>query len=194
MMRTLRASSIGLVAGLTMTLAVAKPVSADANELTRTTLDFSDWIALDLGFEGFKALLPGKPDHGIEKTQTILGTVVASRYVYETATEHFAVERHELPRLSRMLATAGLILDKTKEGILTDREADEISYEEETSSEHPMRVLHYRSRDGRSPVELTHIYLVGRDIYLITAETQESEESKAAAEHFFDSFQLVERD
>ena len=32
----------------------------------------------------FKALFPGKPDHGIEKTQTILGTVVASRYVYET--------------------------------------------------------------------------------------------------------------
>jgi hypothetical protein len=194
MMRTLRASSIGLVASLTIALSIAMPASADSNELALPALDFSEWIELDLDFEGFKALFPGKPDHGIEKTQTILGTVVASRYVYETPTEHYAVERHELPRLSRMLATAGLILDKTKEGILTDREADEVSYEEGTSSEYPMRVLGYRSRDGRSPVELTHIYLVGRDIYLITAESQESEESEAAARHFFESFELVERD
>lgn len=152
------------------------------------------WHPLELDAEGFGALFPGKPEHQLETTQTILGSIEARRYVYETADKFFSVERHELPRLSRILAPDSLILNRSKDGILSDREADEVSFEETESGEHPMGVLRYHTRDGSAAIEMAQIHLVGRNIYLVTAESGASEAERSVVRHFFDSFHLLEDD
>ena len=100
-MRTLRARSFALVARIVTTLVIASTAAVAADdEPALAAPDVSGWYELELEAEGFRALLPGEPAYDLEVFQTILGTVSASRYVYETATEHFAVERHRLPRLA----------------------------------------------------------------------------------------------
>lgn len=192
MIGTLRPCWLGVLASLA--IALAMPMQANASELPAPGAATIAWHAVELDVEGFSALFPGEPAHLLETTHTILGAVEASRYVYETADDFFSVERHQLPKLSRMLAPASLIIDRAKDGILSDREADEVSFERMSATEHPAGVLRYRTRQGSSAVEIAQIHLVGRNIYLVTAESGESEQERSVVERFMDSFRLLDGD
>ena len=181
-----------MLRALSLLLLVIPVVVAAEDPPPVTGASASVWVELAPESEGFKVQFPGEPGSKVEVNKRILGTVRASHHVYETAAEHFAVERHELPRMSRMFAPASLILDKTKDELMKGRQADEISYEKGPDTDHSMRIVIYRSRDGRSPVERSNLYLVGRILYVVTAESGESEEARDVARRFFDSFEILD--
>ncbi len=211
-MRTLRARAgqLGLVLATTMALAApgsspqasgtALPAPGSRDSETRAAPRAADspaptpaaWVEVEPPGEGFRAAFPGDPEHDVESSRTAIGKMTSSRYIYETPARHYSIERHRMPRLGRMLAPGSLILSRTRDSILDGRDAEEISYVAVPDGAHSMRVLRLRSRDGRSPFEQTRLFLVGRDIFLVTVETGEDEASQAAARRFFRSFRIRE--
>ena len=194
-MLCVRMTVLAIVVALVPAVGAAPALADDATPKAgaEANADSDAWTEVDRSKEGFRAEFPGEPERTVESFGTALGKIKASRFVWEDATEHFSVEHHLFPTLARALAPASLILSKTRDSILEGRDAEEISFEEIEGAAHPTRVLLLRSRDGRSPVERTVLTLVGRRLYMATAETGEDASALSRARHFFDAFEIQER-
>jgi hypothetical protein len=149
------------------------------------------WHDISDPSEGFAASFPAEPTRTTLTFKTLLGSIEATKYYVHVRGALFAVERHPLPRL-RFFAPSSLILDQAKKGVLNDRDAEQISYTEPEGSEHPQRVLVYRTRDSAFEAEEVRLHLRGRSLYLVTAETAQGEQDHATARRFLDSFRLLE--
>ena len=177
------ALALGLIAAVVLT---AAPVLGEDGLLSETAAPL--WHVLDGGL--FEADFPGVPIREIDENRTIVGTVRATRYVYRTAASLLMVEHHRLPRLGRALAPASLILDLTKDEVLTSRGAEALSFEEIPSEQGDARLLRYRKHEADPGEAKTSLHLIGRDLYLITAEAGRDEADRSMVRRFFESFRL----
>jgi len=149
------------------------------------------WHSITDPDEGFVAAFPAEPTKTSLTFKTLLGSIVATKYYVHVRGALFAVERHPLPRL-RFFAPSSLILDRAKKGVLSDRNAEQISFSKPEESSHPQRILVYRTHGTEFASEEVHLHLRGRSLYLVTAESGQGEGDPATARRFFDSFRLLE--
>jgi hypothetical protein len=142
--------------------------------------------------EGFSALFPAEPTETTVTSNTMLGSIVATKFFVRVRGALFAVERHRLPRLSAMIAPTRIVLDQTRRAILSNREAEQISYETPPDALHAQRILVYRSHETELVAEEVHLHLRGRNLYLVTAEAAAGDEDVERARRFLASFQLLD--
>jgi hypothetical protein len=181
-------------AGILLALSVCLIAGAAVGKDPLEAQPESGWRILTVDVDHFQALFPGKVHHVLETNETIAGSVKASRWVYRTANAFFAVERHQLPRVSTMFAPSRLIFSKAKDNILSTRNAVELSYGNLETSEQPARVLRYHDEGDESRVATTELYLLGRDLYLITAQPANGEDKPTVMRRFLESVKLLARD
>jgi hypothetical protein len=93
-----------------------------------------------------------------------------------------------------MFAPSRLIFGNVKDNILSTRNAVEVSYGELEASDQPARVLHYHDEGDEGRVATTELHLLGRDLYIITAQPAEGEDKPSVMRRFLESVKLLGRD
>jgi len=170
---------------------------AATNEATTTANEASDPFGgwRQLVAEGFRAWLP-RDETWIESgfRDTYAGVVQEKKYFARAEGRTFSVGQHMLPKLGRFFAPSGLILSHARKNVLLASDGRELSYRRTRIGDYPGALLTFAPKDDDASVEFTEVRLVlaGQRLYVLKASHPEPGADRSAADHFFESFEVLE--
>jgi hypothetical protein len=164
-------------------LAAASPASA-----------LDDWQRFDSEGGRFSIDMPAVPRTQEKKTWFPMASFVSHVYTSLVGDDAFGVNHTDIPRVVLALAGEKKILESTRNGLLEDMNATEISFRETRVGSLPARELVYDipPAGDRPPLRGTAtILFVGRRLYVFWAEVSQSR-SLADLQRYFASVQIDE--
>jgi hypothetical protein len=99
----------------------------------------------------------------------------------------FAVEIHDIPRISKLLLTSHYVLQRSVEGMLEDIGAREIGSVETSLQGQPARKVLFEAT-GRPSIGRLLLVLAGRRLYMVSVRHPRSLDPPDARVTFFESF------
>jgi hypothetical protein len=99
----------------------------------------------------------------------------------------FAVEIHDIPRISRLLLTSRYVLDRSVEGMLEDIGARKVDSAETSLQGQPAREVVFEAT-GRPSIGRMLMVLAGRRLYLVSVRHPQSIDPPDTVAPFFESF------
>jgi hypothetical protein len=99
----------------------------------------------------------------------------------------FAVEIHDIPRISQLLLTSHYVLERSVEGMLEDIGAREIDSTETSLQGQPAREVIFETTDPPAVGRLL-LVLAGRRLYMVSVRHPRSLDPPDTAARFFESF------
>lgn len=167
--------------------------SSDAEARAQAPDAEERWTLLESVTDGFRAWLPGPTREESSLRQTIAGTVAEKKYFGQEDGRFFSVGFHMLPKLGKWFAPTSLVISTAKKNVLSANEGRELSFERRDMNGHPGGVLTYAPLDDDEGFDVmeVHMVLVGRRLYVLKASDPEQGASRASADRFFDSFEVI---
>jgi len=99
----------------------------------------------------------------------------------------FAVEIHDIPRISKLLLTSHYVLQRSVEGMLEDIGAREVESAETSLQGQPAREVVFETT-ARSSIGRLLLVLAGRRLYLVSVRHPQSIDPPDSVAPFFESF------
>jgi hypothetical protein len=161
-----------------------------ANSGTAGALD--DWQRFESGSGRFRIDMPAAPRTEAKKTWFPMASFVSHVYTALVGPDAFGVNHTDIPRMVFALAGEKKILEATRQGLLEDENATEVSFRESQFGALPARELVYDIPPKGDQPGLrgsAKILFVGRRLYVFWAEVSQGR-SLEDLQRYFSSIEL----
>ncbi len=155
-----------------------------------------DWKELNPKGDGFRVMMPGKPDKKTATVETPQGDVKITLYAIESKKTVFMVLRSDLPPEVDVKDVKKLLDEARDQGVKNSR--GKLKSEKEIELDgNPGREMVLDLPDSRvkgGGIYKSRIYLVGHTHFQVAAMVPKSEEDPEEIKAFLDSFRLKDDD
>ena len=176
------AAGAGLL--LAAALALSMTAAAASPEL--------EWIPFRSERGRFAVELPGSPEEIRDTRATLGGTVRRTEYLARRGATELRVEHHDLPWLATFLLTSDALLERSKNGLVSEEHGLELSSAGVLVQGYPAREVSFRVPAGQDLAGDALLVLVGRRLYVLVSLGPQAQRDATTLDRFFRSFEVWE--
>jgi len=165
---------------LASSVLLAASLAASADEVR--------WRTLRSEAAGFVARVPGEPSYEYSREWTLGGPVAYHHYEVALARASFDIERFELPAAAVIFYSDEGLLDRARDDLMAELDARLEGEEAFALRGYPARRLRYSRPGVHSHPEESRLYLVGRNLFIVTAGPYDPASRETLVDPFFASF------
>jgi hypothetical protein len=140
----------------------------------------------------FAVKLPGSPEEIRGRRATLGGFVHWAEYIAKRGATEFRVEYHDLPWLATFLLSTDGLLDRARDGLVSEEHGHELSSGVASVQGHPAREVSFRIPAEQDLSGDALLVLVGERLYVVVAMGPQTQRDVSALDVFFRSFEVWE--
>jgi hypothetical protein len=178
-----------MTAGAGLFLAVASALSMAAAAAAAEL----EWRHYRSGWGRFAVQLPAAPEEIRDTRATLGGLVRWTEYRTRRGATELRVEHHDLPWIAKLLLSSEALLERAKDGLVSEEHGFELSSAPVSVQGYPAREVSFRVPAEQDLAGDALFVLVARRLYVLVTLGPEAQRDASALERFFGSFEVWER-